>query len=244
MNCYDYLFKNKAYSSQFGREYDPLTFLVCEWLYGCGLSYQKIENNLNDPLVLLYCLMVFVCLPGAIRNSVDLSTLLLSPSIVLNYLRSISATKDIWDEGEYFRNRACCFGECKDSGHTCSCFKGKETAIGNWFRILCLCLSSGILNTTAQRQRHRTTAPTRWRGRIKEKSFFKTPSLQPMWKYCCHLGLPQWDRIIEREREGKGKVWTDMLGTAPATARKRCFVRPYLTHKKLRKIYFTWWHLY
>lgn len=201
MNCYDYLFKNKAYSSQFWREYDPLTFLVCEWLYGCGLSYQKIENNLNDPLALLYCLMVFVCLPGTIRNSVDLSTLLLSPSIVLNYLRPISATKDIWDEGEYFRNRACCFGECKDSGHTCSCFKGKETAIGNWFRILCLCLSSGILNTTAQRQTSNNRTH-KVKGKNKREIVFQNSFFATNVKILLPLGIAT---MGSHYRKGKGR---------------------------------------
>ena len=32
---------------------------------------------------------------------------------------SVSATEDIRDESEYFRNRTGCFGECQDCRHTC-----------------------------------------------------------------------------------------------------------------------------
>ena len=29
----------------------------------------------------------------------------------------VTAAKDVWDEGEYFRNRVCCVGECEDCRH-------------------------------------------------------------------------------------------------------------------------------
>ena len=73
----------------------PLRFSYVNGFMAVFSPTKKMEIIFNDRVALLYCLMVIVCLPGVIRNSVDLSTLLLSPSIVLNYLRSISATKDI-----------------------------------------------------------------------------------------------------------------------------------------------------